>query len=339
MLRAIEKFRAELKADNRIIKEKKLLETMSTPVMWKSVKGLHVSMDTLEAQHARYLKDLYYSFSKTEIKFEERMELLVNFKVTLQEYQCPLAEQLTGLIDRECDLMVRNVSNKDLEVLRKRIQAYVFKFIHLPEFNKGSMRRIEVKKHKNMQNERLYHCKECGQVKTNKDFPLHSCTTDMEICTSCTWGNSANNTCIEMMFYTYILRAIRREERRRRCWSSLAFVLQDNDIYYIVEKIWHSRSAISEVFDLSDLRLCRWRIDKDWAPWNCILLSTKEVKSHMKLKDPELCYDSDLVRSIEGKHLLARSHFSNLAGANDKEKDLYSLPTTQATSVTSSSKF
>ena len=52
---------------------------------------------------------------------------------------------------------------------------------------------------------------------------------------------------------------------------------------YLVENIWSGQSMLSAWQDLYDLVLVRWDKHTQWSPWNCILLTTDEAKSHDKL--------------------------------------------------------
>lgn len=51
-----------------------------------------------------------------------------------------------------------------------------------------------------------------------------------------------------------ILRTIQREERRRRCNGSFAFVMQMEDIRYLMVNVWHTHSILSKVDDIKRLR-------------------------------------------------------------------------------------
>ena len=58
----------------------------------------------------------------------------------------------------------------------------------------------------------------------------------------------------DLVIYTAILRAIQRNERRKRCNGSFAFIIQVDDIRYLIDKIWHGHSILSKVDDISVLR-------------------------------------------------------------------------------------
>lgn len=52
-----------------------------------------------------------------------------------QEHECKLTQEIVALIDREVDLMSREVKECNLEGLRKRICTLFLQYIKIPEFN------------------------------------------------------------------------------------------------------------------------------------------------------------------------------------------------------------
>lgn len=60
---------------------------------------------------------------------------------------------------------------------------------------------------------------------------------------------------------------------------------QVEDVKYLVEVVWASRSALHASSDLYDLVFVRWEPRKDWSPWNCILLSNEETSAHLEVQD------------------------------------------------------
>lgn len=59
---------------------------------------------------------------------------------------------------------------------------------------------------------------------------------------------------IDVSIYRAILRAIRRDERKRNALSSSAFIVQEEDIREIMETLWHGHSALSQSSNRKDLR-------------------------------------------------------------------------------------
>lgn len=318
LLRCIEAYRVKVKEDSKKIKEKKFLEEISKPVAWFGRDGKLVSMDTIEIQKARKLKELYNSFIREDMEVKERMELLVDMKFALQEFRHPLAEEVITLLDQECDLLVRRCNNYQIEFLRRRIAATVFQLLKTSELNSGVTKCKDIRDYRKMDNSRLHFCEMCHQVKAHTDFPLNAKMSGFLVCTSCSWKDVSERLWVDMTPYKLILRAVQRDERRRKCWGSLAFVLQEKDIYFIVDKLWHSHSAISECNDMTELRLCRWRVQEDWSPWNCFLVTVQEMKAHLKLEAPEEVYDEELVQKVANKHKLAKANFEQLMSVNKR---------------------
>ncbi|VVD05113.1 unnamed protein product [Leptidea sinapis] len=316
LLRCIEDYRIKVKEDVRKIKEKKFLEELSKPVAWYGRDGKLITMDTIEIQRARKLKELYCSFLRDDMETNERMELLVDMKYALQEFRHPLAEDIISLLDRECDLLIRRCNDHQLAFLRRRISTSIFQLLKTSELNSGVTKCKDIRDYREMQNHRLHFCEMCHQVKIYKDFPLNAKMTGFFVCTSCSWKDVNERSWVDMTPYKFILRAVQRDERRRKCWGSLAFVLQEKDIYFIVEKLWHAHSAISECSDLFELRLCRWRVEEDWSPWNCFLVTLQEMKAHIKLEHPEDVYDEELVQKVLTIHKLAKADFEQLLVVN-----------------------
>lgn len=153
------------------------------------------------------------------------------------------------------------------------------------------------------------------------------------VCKSCSWKDVNERLWVDMTPYKFILRSVQREERRKKCWGSLAFVLHEKDVFFIVEKLWHSHSAISECNDVTELRLCRWDINQDWSPWNCFLVTVQEMKAHLKLEAPEEVYDEELVQKVRNKHKLAKANFEQLLKVNKRYTETDTWQTVRAPAV------
>lgn len=318
LLRSIESYRFKVKEDSKKIKNKLFLEEISKPVAWFGKDDKLITMETIEIQRARKFKELYLSFIRDDMEVKERIELLVDMKFALQEFRHPLAEEIIDLLDRECDLLVRNCRDHQLDFLRRRVAASVLQFIKTSDLNSQVTKLKDIRDYRKMANDGLYFCEMCYQVKIYTDFPLNAKMEGFLVCMSCSWKDTTERCWIDMTPYKFILRAVQRDERRRKCWASLAFVLQEKDIFFIVEKLWHSHSAISECRDVTELRLCRWNVNKDWSPWNCFLITLQEMKAHLKLEAPEEVYDEELVKKVNNKHVLAKANFEQLLTVNKR---------------------
>lgn len=333
LLRCIEAYRVKVKEDSRKIKEKQFLDEISKPIAWFGKDDKLITMETIEIQRARKLKELYNSFLREDMEIKERMELLVDLKFALNEFRHPLAEDIITLLDRECDLLVRRCNDQQLEFLRRRIAASVLQFIKTSELNSGVTKCKDIRDYRKMENTRLHYCEMCNQVKPYMDFPLDAKMSWFLVCKSCSWKDVNERLWVDMTPYKFILRSVQRDERRKKCWGSLAFVLHEKDIFFIVEKLWHSHSAISECSDVTELRLCRWDVNQDWSPWNCFLVTVQEMKAHLKLEAPEEVYDEELVQKVRNKHKLAKANFEQLLTVNKRYTETETWQTVRAPAV------
>ena len=66
---------------------------------------------------------------------DQRLDLLLQIKYILKEFDCELTRSLIQLIDQEADLLSRNRPGDSLIGLRKRIQHGFLQFCECPEFN------------------------------------------------------------------------------------------------------------------------------------------------------------------------------------------------------------
>lgn len=318
LLRCIEDYRVQVREDSKKIKEQQFLDEISKPIAWYGRDGKLIQMETVEIQKARKLRELYNAFLRSDMEVKERIELLVDMKFALQEFRHPLAEEVIELLDQECDLLVRRCNDYQLEFLRRRVAINVFQLLKTSELNSRVTKLKDIRDFKKMENSRLHFCELCHQVKSFTEFPLNAKMSGFFVCKSCSWKDVTERNWIDMTPFKFILRAVQRDERRRKCWGSLAFVLQERDVYFIVEKLWHSHSAISECDDVRELRLCRWHVTVDWSPWNCFLVTVQEMKAHLKLECPEEVYDEELVQKVSNKNKLAKAYFEQLMTVNKR---------------------
>lgn len=117
---------------------------------------------------------------------------------------------------------------------------------------------------------------------------------------------------MDIAIYRSILRSIRRDEKKRGALASYAFIIQDNDIKHIVERIWHGHSAISNETNRAELRLVRWDIRSDWSPWNCICLTESEARAHLRIVHLDRYYEASIFKEITNKHALSKHTFKQL---------------------------
>ncbi|KAF7644507.1 hypothetical protein LDENG_00220970 [Lucifuga dentata] len=114
---------------------KNFLDKCAAPHWWRAAKGRLIEVDTEHTIRARKLQDLYKKINTLTVSQEQRLHVLTALKHTVQEHHGQLTQEMVGLIDREVDLMRREVKETNLEGLRKRISTLFLQFIRTPVFN------------------------------------------------------------------------------------------------------------------------------------------------------------------------------------------------------------
>lgn len=322
MLRSLERQKKQVKLDKMVQRDIDFFKTIGDPLEWNSYyKNLYIQMDTLETQKGREYHELYLNVCNKNLDRESRLEALLNIKTLLKDHICQISMELLRLVDRACELITRGLSNRHLEVLQLRIEGLLMYHIKQPEcsFN-VTTRMIRVKE--KLMEDNLFYCIRCKKLKTHDQFTLHSQTKDFRTCLSCTWDDRVIEPWVDLAPYRFMLRCIRREERRKLAPSSIAFILQDRDIHLLVTKVWHSHSAINECNDIYKLTLCRWFRDEDWAPWNSILLTHEEARIHLEIRNLEEVYDQEFLQHIYNKHALARKYYTVAFGLDSRFQEI-----------------
>ncbi|KAF5297472.1 hypothetical protein FQR65_LT10008 [Abscondita terminalis] len=318
MLRAIETHRQQMKREMQLKKDHEFFRLIGNPVEWdcpfidwrKNPKPLHITMDSLETQQGNNYYKMFLSIIDENGDVEDKIQALLNLKLSLQGHVCETSNDLVDLLDRACELLARGIDTKYMDMLLKRIKGLFIKHVKIPECSFGVTNRMNRVKEKTMHSN-LYLCTRCNKLKMRDEYPLSCTSTKFQVCLACTWDDRVIDPWIDIAPYRFLLRLIRHEEKSKQSQSSIAFIVQPKDIYYIIVKIWHSHSAITEDTDLYSLRLCRWFKDMEWSPWNCILLTKDEAKAHYEVRCLEDVYDLHFLYRVFNKHELAKQHFKN----------------------------
>lgn len=311
MLLSIEKQKEIVKRDRKVQRDIDFLKIISEPLSWNSdYKNIFIEMDTLETQKGREYYELYKAVCDRSLGTEGRLKAYLDVKISLQNHNnCDVGLEIVNLIERACILIARGMSKSDLEILQKRIEATILRHLKMPECCEHVSQRIFRVQEKVMK-DNLFYCERCKSYKTHDQFQIGTRTTSLKVCSSCTWTDRVMEPWMDIQPYTYLLKCIRREERRKLAHSSIAFILTEKDIHHIITQVWQSHSAISECNDIYKLRLCRFFKDEDWAPWNCMLLTYEESKCHLKIRNLEEVYDQEFLNFVYNKHTLSKRYFT-----------------------------
>ena len=184
------------------------------------------------------------------------------------------------------------------------MQLYI-QYVRTPKFNPEARRYTrlalpdppQTKRSEGRRDSEFRHS--CSKFLSRSSFNMSAGSASLAQCQACKRLDNDARTRLDLSIYKSLLDSIKAEEEARNNLASPAFILQESDIRFIVENIWNSRSVLSGLGDLFDLRLARWECEKEWSPWNCILLSREECRIHTKLGGINSAYPTkeDLVKT------------------------------------------
>ncbi|XP_048358296.1 IQ and ubiquitin-like domain-containing protein [Sphaerodactylus townsendi] len=161
---------------------------------------------------------------------------------------------------------------------------------------------------------RLYHniyfCLGCKCYLPSTDFTMAASSHTVGRCRRCCKLDNEARQREAFLKYKLMLRNLRQAEMNYKDDAKIAFLIQQQDIQYMVENFWGSQSALSASDDLYDLVMVRWEKYREWAPWNTILLTKDEAEAHLKLTNLEKAYEMVFIHRIKHKHILAKNYFA-----------------------------
>ncbi|XP_035776700.1 IQ and ubiquitin-like domain-containing protein [Anopheles albimanus] len=302
LLNGVERQRRAIQRELTDVVVEKRLTKISEPKRWVGCNNRVIEMETPQTQRARFLLGYYQRLKEAPQPTaatadpQERIGLLDELSDVIVQECHPATEELESLLQRERQLLLCRMDPNDLSPLRKRQLALLAEII-----------RSEPGKAREKTARKL--CRKCKKLRPTNAFTVHTRQKSADICETCT---SLLGSTVDIAVYRSILRAVRRDERKRGSLASYAFIIQENDIKHIVERIWHGHSVISNDSDRADLMLPRWNVAQDWSPWNCVCLTEQETRAHLKLQRLDRYYQPSVMKEIQSKHSLARSVFSQL---------------------------
>ncbi|XP_061628722.1 IQ and ubiquitin-like domain-containing protein [Phyllopteryx taeniolatus] len=301
-----------IRSDNYNKAVRKFLDKSSTPHQWRAADGRLIEMDTPDTIRARQLGDLYDCVAMAPVSREQRLDILLCLAQIVAVHPCQLTRDIVELINREADLMRRQVKAANLEGLRKRLSTLFLQFIRTPGFNPEVAKHLKVPQSTSQLRSDVFLCHGCQRYLGSAHFRSSTRAHLGRRCLDCTRLKNIAGSRDDFSCYKNILKRLRDGELLLNKDNTIPFMLQVEDIQYLVEVVWGARSALSGSGDLFGLVLVRWERRKDWSPWNCVLLSKDETDAHLQVEDLLKVYDLPVIRSIEHKHLLARRHYNQI---------------------------
>ncbi|XP_056429761.1 IQ and ubiquitin-like domain-containing protein isoform X2 [Hyla sarda] len=229
-----------------------------------------------------------------------------------KEHDCRLTQEIVELIDREADLLMRGVQNCNLEGLRKRISTLFLQYIKTPTFNPEIARLLKIPEDSTVFRKNIYFCPSCKSYLRSTEFSLSANARTIGRCRKCSKLDNEARQREEFTKYKMLLKQLKKSEADYGDDAKIAFLLQQEDLQYLVENIWGSNSALSACDDLYELVIVRWNKYYEWSPWNCILLTKEEAAAHLNLANADQAYGIVFIRKIKHRHSLAKNYFSQI---------------------------
>ncbi|XP_005402382.1 PREDICTED: IQ and ubiquitin-like domain-containing protein [Chinchilla lanigera] len=288
------------------------MDKCSSPKVWRRSDGKIVEMATQFTVRARELQNIYKCIKLQNISQDERLDILLTLKHTVKEHECELTQEILELIDREVDLMMRGVKPENLEGLRKRIATLFFHYIKTPLFNPEAARYLKVPQDPLKFYKKIYFCRSCQLYLPSTEFAVTSTARHIFKCRQCVSLENEAQRRESFLKYKCLLQRLYASEANYDDGAQIAFLMQLQDIQYLIENIWAPQSALSAWTDLNDLVMVRWDKSVEWSPWNCILLTKDEAAAHLKLESIEKGYGRVFIHRIKHKHILAKNYFSQI---------------------------
>ncbi|XP_074049907.1 LOW QUALITY PROTEIN: IQ motif and ubiquitin-like domain-containing protein [Macrotis lagotis] len=288
------------------------LDKCSAPKKWIASDNTETQMDTQYTVRARELKDIYNCIVIKNICDDERLDVLLTLKHTIKEHECKLTQDILELIDREVDLMMRGVKSSNLEGLRKRIATLFLQYIKIPLFNPEAARYLKVPQDPAKLYKNIYFCRSCEMYLPSTEFSISATSCHLSRCRRCCMLDNEARQREAFLKYKGLLKQLYQSEADYEDDSQIAYLMQLQDLQYLIENIWASQSALSAWDDLYDLVIVRWDKTQEWAPWNCILLTKDEADAHIKIQSLEEGYEPVFIHRIRHKHILAKNYFSQI---------------------------
>ncbi|XP_048156369.1 IQ and ubiquitin-like domain-containing protein isoform X1 [Corvus hawaiiensis] len=287
-----------------------LLGKCAQPRRWKAFDGKITEMDTQNTLRGKELLEIYRSISTKDIPKDERTSVLLTLKCTVKEHECKLTQEIVSLIDREIDLMSREVKECNLEGLRKRICTLFLQYIKIPECNPEVAGFLKVPQNPLKLYKNVYFCHSCENYLPSTEFPIPANSRTIGRCRSCYQLDNEARKREAYFKYRLILENLRKSEVDYQDDTKIVFLVQLPDMQYLIENIWNSQSALSACSDLYELVMIRWDKQHEWSPWNTILLTKEEADAHLKLCNLQKAYEAPFIYKIKQKHIWAQNYFA-----------------------------
>eukprot|EP00039_Didymoeca_costata_P008103 m.108082 g.108082 ORF g.108082 m.108082 type:complete len:626 (+) comp13949_c0_seq7:239-2116(+) len=320
-LGTIDNLKIEANKQNKDAKVKKFFEHTSAPRQWIEAEyGKLNQMDTPETLRAKELSEVYYALGLESLENDERLDVLLHTKIIVEEFESSLTNEIVSLLNREAELMLRKTKAQNLAGLRKRIRNLFLEFCEEPAFNPMAERYLDKHKPKETYTKDLIYCSSCMRHLDSGNFDISSVSKQTGTCISCRRVQNIAVQRNEHSQHRRLLEAIQQTEIQQGYSSQIVFTMSVEDMSYLADVIWQGQSVISQESELFLLQFARWDRNREFSPWNCVLLTKEEAALHEELHELSLNerYGPALIRLVEQKHLLASNYFMGLRSIQNR---------------------
>ena len=115
LLQTIDRLKIVANKENKEEKISKFLKAMSDPKKWLRSDKRLTEVHTPFTTRAKELMDIYQGLKLRKVTVDERLDILLNTKWTVKEWDCNLTREIVELIDREADMLNRGRPESSLE--------------------------------------------------------------------------------------------------------------------------------------------------------------------------------------------------------------------------------
>lgn len=303
LLQKIDRLKAKAFHTHLLTSTLKFLKVHSAPLKWRMKhKNILIHVKTDQTIRCDELTNLYIALSATNLDIKTRLQVLLHVKFTVSEFSGEISKDIIGLVEREADLMARGREEHSITGLRSRLKHLFLRFIQTIEYNPA----IATKN-----GSAFSVCNGCGEVKKLIRFYLSVKMIKIDKCGKCIERFQMTTNCIDESLYTsFLVYVLAVDSSKLQKGKSEMTFLQESDIKYLVDVIWHRSSIVSSVLTLDALTFTRWKKYEMLSPWNCILMTRDEALLHDQLETFET-YSDEFCSSVESRLLLGKRRFGN----------------------------
>ncbi|KAG8223437.1 hypothetical protein J437_LFUL005265, partial [Ladona fulva] len=283
LIRKVEVRRRYVKEERKLKSHLSTLKQLSKPRTWVNKNGKLLSMETSLEQEFIKWEDLFRRLIDCDQDIEKRKEVLRNAYDMLETHNEDDVKHLKEMITKELKLLDVGMTVKSVEIQHKLIELHLFDYLecYALKLRPGLQeKKISLLKFRNR------FCAKCGKVQPEDSFHVDTRTKDLDTCKNCRKLENISRKRLDFTVYSFILKSLRSNEVQQCCTTPTVFIMQVDDIYYLINSIWQARSILSNATVLEDLRLCRFDNSIDWSPWNCLLLTHEEMLTHSLVVNP-----------------------------------------------------